>query len=175
MVKIWWGLKFVDIFHMFFKIQIRLAKGWYTIANFSHNWAIYKNGPPGRFFIKSTVAQMGHNVFYLLIFIIFSFFSFFRNFVSSYHSCIYNVIIPEQFTAIGPPSFIWRGEGGRGKNCGGTLSRGFGQRLRPEEFSSRDSAGDFGLRSFLRPEIYCEGPLYEYEYEFEYEYRFTDS
>ena len=68
MVKIWWGLKFVDIFHMFFKIQIQLAKGWYTIANFSHNWAIYKNGPPGRFFIKSTVAQMGHNVFYLLIF-----------------------------------------------------------------------------------------------------------
>ena len=35
-----------------------------------------------------------------------------------------NQIIPEQFTAIGPPSFIWRGggEGGRGKkNCGGTL------------------------------------------------------
>ena len=36
------------------------------------------------------------------------------------------------------------------------------------------SAGDFGL-SFLWPEIYCEGPLYEYEYEFEYEYWFTDS
>ena len=50
--KIWCGLKFVDIFHMFFLIQIRLAKGWYTIANFSHNWAIYKNGPPGRFLYK---------------------------------------------------------------------------------------------------------------------------
>ena len=38
------------------------------------------------------------------------------------------------------------------------------QRLRPEEFSSGDSAGDSGLRSFLWPEIYCEGPLYECEY-----------
>ena len=60
-LKIYWSLKFVDIFTCFFLIQILLAKGWYTIANFSHNWAIYKNGPPGRYFIKSTVAQMGHN------------------------------------------------------------------------------------------------------------------
>ena len=60
-VEIYWSLKFVDIFTCFFLIQILLAKGWYTIANFSHNWAIYKNGPPGRYFIKSTVAQMGHN------------------------------------------------------------------------------------------------------------------
>ena len=42
--------------------------------------------------------------------------------------CLKFSLIPEQFTAIGPPSFIWRG-GRRGKkNWGGTLSRGFGLR-----------------------------------------------
>ena len=80
-------------------------------------------------------------------------------------------LIPEQFTAIGPPSFIWRGGGeGQKKLWWDTF-----QRLRPEEFSSGDYAGDFGLRSFFWPEIYCEGPLYEYEYEYGYEYWFTDS
>ena len=82
-------------------------------------------------------------------------------------------VIPEQFTAIGPPSFIWRGRGGGGEEQKKLWWNTF-QRLRPEEFSSRDSAGDFGLRSFLWPEIYCEGPLYEYEYEYGYEYWFTD-
>ena len=66
------------------------------------------------------------------------------------------IIIPEQFTAIGLPSFIWRG-GGRGKkNCGakklwgkkncGTLSRGFGLR-------SFFLAGDLLWRPTLRIRI----------------------
>ena len=56
-------------------------------------------------------------------------------------------VIPEQFTAIGPPSFIWRG-GGRGEGQKKLWWHTF-QRLRPEEFSSGDYAGDFGLRSFF--------------------------
>ena len=49
-----------------------------------------------------------------------------------------------------------RGEGGRGGGGGAKKVTTF-QRLRPQEFSSGDSTGDFGLRSFRRPEIYCEG------------------
>ena len=60
--------------------------------------------------------------------------------------------IPEQFTAIGPPSFI------RGEGMGEPKKVALFQRHRPEEFLSGDSAGDFGLRSLRRPEIYCEGP-----------------
>ena len=50
---------------------------------------------------------MGHNVFYLLFF----YNLFFLFFLSEFcliltFLYIYNVIIPEQFTAIGPPSFI---------------------------------------------------------------------
>ena len=60
--------------------------------------------------------------------------------------------IPEQFTAIGQPSFI------RGGGVGEPKKVALFQRHRLEEFSSGDSAGDFGLRSFRRPEIYCEGP-----------------
>ena len=56
-------------------------------------------------------------------------------------------IIPEQFTAIGPPSIIWRGGGGGTKKSGnfpevsawGVFVRKFHGRFRPEEFSS---AGD---------------------------------
>ena len=55
-------------------------------------------------------------------------------------------IIPEQFTAIGPPSFIWRGGGGAKK----IEKEHTFQRLRPEEFSS----GDFDLRSFRRLRLF---------------------
>ena len=64
--------------------------------------------------------------------------------------CLYR-FIPELFTAIGPPSFII------GEGEGVAKKVALFQRHRHEEFSSGDSAGDFGL-SFRRPEIYCEGP-----------------
>ena len=93
----------------------------------------------------------------------------FSNGIITKESCNWSFLIPEQFTAIGPLGFIWRG-GGRGKkNCGGTLSRGFGLRSFRPEITPEISA--WGV--FFWPEIYCEGPLYEYEYG--YEYWFTDS
>ena len=78
------------------------------------------------------------------------------------------IIIPEQFTAIGPPSFIWRGGAKKivvahfpEASAWGVFVQRFRRRFRSEEF--------------FRPEIYCEGPLYDYEYEYGYEYWFTDS
>ena len=71
------------------------------------------------------------------------------------------LIIPEQFIAIGPPSFIWRG-GGRGggakksvehfpeASAGGLFVQRFRRRFRPEEFSS---AGDLLWRPTLRIRI----------------------
>ena len=56
-------------------------------------------------------------------------------------------LIPEQFTVKAHPA-LFEGERGRGKKLRNTF-----QRLRPEEFSS----GDFGLRSFRRPEISAWG------------------
>ena len=67
--------------------------------------------------------------------------------------------IPEQFTAIGPPSFIWRGGGGAKKivvehfpeaSAGRLFVRRFRRRFRPEEFSS---AGDLLWRPTLRIRI----------------------
>ena len=50
-------------------------------------------------------------------------------------------------------------EGERGGQGGGRPKKvALFQRHRHEEFSSGDSTWDFGLRSFRRPEIYCEGP-----------------
>ena len=54
-------------------------------------------------------------------------------------------LIPEQFTAKAHPALF---EGQKGEREGKKLRNTF-QRLRPEEFSSRD----FGLRSFRRLEI----------------------
>ena len=62
--------------------------------------------------------------------------------ISSYH------VIPEQFTVIGPPSFIWRGGGGGGEGQKKLWWHTF-QRLRPEEFSSGDYAGGFRPEEFF--------------------------
>ena len=57
------------------------------------------------------------------------------------------------FYAVSPASGGGRGGGGRGEPKKVTTF----QRLRHQEFSSGDSTGGFGLRSFRRPELYCEG------------------
>ena len=70
------------------------------------------------------------------------------------------ILILEQFTAIGPPSFIWRG-GGEGQkkivvehfpeaSAGGLFVRRFRRRFLPEEFSS---AGDLLWRPTLPKRI----------------------
>ena len=38
-----------------FLIQIRVASVWYSVSNFSHNWAIDKNEAPGTFLAKLKV------------------------------------------------------------------------------------------------------------------------
>ena len=55
-------------------------------------------------------------------------------------------LIPEQFTVKAHPALF---EGEKGEREGQKKLRNTFQRLRPEEFSSRD----FGLWSFRRPEI----------------------
>ena len=50
------GINFEIKKNAYFLIQIRVASVWYSVTNFSQNWAIYKNEAPGRFWlIESTV------------------------------------------------------------------------------------------------------------------------
>ena len=70
----------------------------------------------------------------------------------------YIIIIPEQFTAIGPPSFIWRGGAKKfvvehfpEASAGGLFVRRFRRRFLPEEVSS---AGDLLWRPTLPKRIW---------------------
>ena len=48
------GINF-EIKNTYFLIQIRVSSVWYSVSNFSHNWAIYKNEAPGTFLAKLKV------------------------------------------------------------------------------------------------------------------------